>query len=87
MQYLGSTHHSRKRKEFVHFSWDVKMINAVLVFNNSGQPRLTKFYTQLVSQLFILIRQLSSIEGARTSYPAIVLILGIINRIQVSSSD
>lgn len=25
-----------------------KMINAVLVFNNSGQPRLTKFYTQLV---------------------------------------
>ncbi|ERF69428.1 hypothetical protein EPUS_07832 [Endocarpon pusillum Z07020] len=23
------------------------MINAVLVFNNSGQPRLTKFYTQL----------------------------------------
>ena len=25
------------------------MINAVLVFNNSGQPRLTKFYTQLAS--------------------------------------
>ena len=25
-----------------------KMINAVLVFNNNGQPRLTKFYTQLV---------------------------------------
>jgi hypothetical protein len=24
------------------------MINAVLVFNNSGQPRLTKFYTQRV---------------------------------------
>lgn len=24
------------------------MINAILVFNNSGQPRLTKFYTQLV---------------------------------------
>ncbi|RDL40176.1 Uncharacterized protein BP5553_00155 [Venustampulla echinocandica] len=24
------------------------MISAVLVFNNSGQPRLTKFYTQLV---------------------------------------
>ncbi|KAI9777095.1 MAG: Sigma-adaptin 3A [Geoglossum umbratile] len=23
------------------------MINAILVFNNSGQPRLTKFYTQL----------------------------------------
>lgn len=27
------------------------MINAVLVFNNSGQPRLTKFYTQLVSSM------------------------------------
>jgi AP-3 complex subunit sigma len=27
------------------------MINAVLVFNNAGQPRLTKFYTQLVSSL------------------------------------
>lgn len=26
----------------------ITMINAVLVFNNSGQPRLTKFYTQLV---------------------------------------
>lgn len=25
-----------------------EMINAVLVFNNAGQPRLTKFYTQLV---------------------------------------
>ena len=24
------------------------MINAVLVFNNAGQPRLTKFYSQLV---------------------------------------
>ena len=29
-------------------SLTLKMINAVLVFNNSGQPRLTKFYTQLV---------------------------------------
>lgn len=31
------------------------MINAVLVFNNNGQARLTKFYTQIVSpvQLFI----------------------------------
>jgi hypothetical protein len=28
-----------------------KMINAVLVFNNNGQPRLTKFYTQLVGSL------------------------------------
>ncbi|KAK5074907.1 hypothetical protein LTR64_001112 [Lithohypha guttulata] len=26
------------------------MINAVLVFNNNGQPRLTKFYTQLASR-------------------------------------
>lgn len=26
------------------------MINAVLVFNNTGQARLTKFYTQLVGQ-------------------------------------
>lgn len=26
------------------------MINAVLVFNNNGQPRLTKFYTQLVGE-------------------------------------
>ncbi len=25
------------------------MINAFLVFNGQGQPRLTKFYTQLVS--------------------------------------
>ncbi|KAF2862638.1 hypothetical protein K470DRAFT_255918 [Piedraia hortae CBS 480.64] len=24
------------------------MINAVLIFNNKGQPRLTKFYTHLV---------------------------------------
>ena len=24
------------------------MINAVLVFNNNGEPRLTKFYTQIV---------------------------------------
>lgn len=25
------------------------MINAFLVFNGQGQPRLTKFYTQLVT--------------------------------------
>ncbi|TGZ85417.1 Adaptor protein complex sigma subunit [Ascodesmis nigricans] len=39
------------------------MINAVLVFNNNGQPRLTKFYTQidvplqqrLISQIFSLV--------------------------------
>ena len=30
------------------------MINAVLVFNNSGQPRLTKFYTQLVRILSVM---------------------------------
>ncbi|OAL75353.1 AP-3 adaptor complex subunit sigma [Trichophyton violaceum] len=41
------------------------MINAVLVFNNSGQPRLTKFYTQLdtqtqqslISQIYTLVSQ------------------------------
>ncbi|KAL1647412.1 Sigma-adaptin 3A [Diplodia intermedia] len=39
------------------------MINAVLVFNNHGQPRLTKFYTQLdtsvqqrlISEIFTLV--------------------------------
>lgn len=39
------------------------MINAVLVFNNAGQPRLTKFYTQLetsvqqrlISEIFSLV--------------------------------
>ncbi|KAI5370529.1 putative adaptor protein complex, sigma subunit [Septoria linicola] len=39
------------------------MINAVLVFNNNGQPRLTKFYTQLdtavqqrlLSEIFSLV--------------------------------
>ena len=30
------------------------MINAVLVFNNAGQPRLTKFYTQLVRSSSLL---------------------------------
>ncbi|PYI11595.1 60S ribosomal protein L7A [Aspergillus sclerotiicarbonarius CBS 121057] len=41
------------------------MINAVLVFNNNGQPRLTKFYTQidtqtkqsLISQIYNLVSQ------------------------------
>ncbi|KAL2001466.1 hypothetical protein VTN02DRAFT_1702 [Thermoascus thermophilus] len=41
------------------------MINAVLVFNNSGQPRLTKFYTQidtqtqqrLIAQIYHLVSQ------------------------------
>ncbi|WEW60641.1 Sigma-adaptin 3A [Emydomyces testavorans] len=44
------------------------MINAVLVFNNSGQPRLTKFYTQLdtqtqqrlIAQIYNLVSQRSS---------------------------
>lgn len=31
------------------------MINAVLVFNNAGQPRLTKFYTQLVDPPPLLV--------------------------------
>ncbi|PYH52603.1 60S ribosomal protein eL8 [Aspergillus niger CBS 101883] len=41
------------------------MINAVLVFNNNGQPRLTKFYTQidtqtkqsLIAQIYNLVSQ------------------------------
>ncbi|OOG00493.1 hypothetical protein ASPCADRAFT_511474 [Aspergillus carbonarius ITEM 5010] len=41
------------------------MINAVLVFNNNGQPRLTKFYTQidtqtkqsLIAQIYQLVSQ------------------------------
>lgn len=45
----GSTVHWQiLRKAWVSTS---KMINAVLVFNNAGQPRLTKFYTQLVHVL------------------------------------
>jgi hypothetical protein len=32
----------------------ITMINAVLVFNNAGQPRLTKFYTQLVRRPWLL---------------------------------
>ncbi|KAI9847384.1 MAG: Sigma-adaptin 3A [Sclerophora amabilis] len=44
------------------------MINAVLVFNNSGQPRLTKFYTQLdtnvqqrlISEIFSLVSHRSN---------------------------
>merc|ERR1712070_1095511 len=43
--------------------YHAKMINAVLVFNNNGQPRLTKFYTQLdtavqqrlLSEIFTLV--------------------------------
>ena len=38
-----------------------KMINAVLVFNNNGQPRLTKFYTQLVGLL--CIRLIIELDG------------------------
>jgi hypothetical protein len=30
------------------------MINAFLVFNGQGQPRLTKFYTQLVRHAFVM---------------------------------
>ncbi|KAF9892594.1 Sigma-adaptin 3A [Aspergillus nanangensis] len=41
------------------------MINAVLVFNNNGQPRMTKFYTQidtqtkqsLIAQIYDLVAQ------------------------------
>lgn len=38
-------------EERQHTSITRAMINAVLVFNNAGQPRLTKFYTQLVSHI------------------------------------
>jgi len=37
------------------------MINAVLVFNNAGQPRLTKFYTQLVHLPLFLSKRLLTI--------------------------
>ncbi|KAF3490537.1 AP-3 complex subunit sigma [Arthroderma uncinatum] len=44
------------------------MINAVLVFNNSGQPRLTKFYTQLDTQTQqSLISQIYSLVSQRPS--------------------
>ncbi|CRG87763.1 60S ribosomal protein L8 [Talaromyces islandicus] len=42
------------------------MINAVLVFNNNGQPRLTKFYTQLDTQIQQkLIRQIYDLVSQR----------------------
>ncbi|KLJ08584.1 hypothetical protein EMPG_15977 [Blastomyces silverae] len=44
------------------------MINAVLVFNNSGQPRLTKFYTQLDTQTQqSLIAQIYNLVSQRPS--------------------
>lgn len=43
------------------------MINAVLVFNNNGQPRLTKFYTQLVIARLILARV--SVTNCRRTRP------------------
>lgn len=45
----------------------IAMINAVLVFNNNGQPRLTKFYTQLVSQTDTDNRPYPSIDQPLTS--------------------
>ncbi|KUL92496.1 hypothetical protein ZTR_02695 [Talaromyces verruculosus] len=42
------------------------MINAVLVFNNTGQPRLTKFYTQLDTQIQQkLIKQIYDLVSQR----------------------
>ncbi|KAH8701667.1 clathrin adaptor complex, small subunit [Talaromyces proteolyticus] len=42
------------------------MINAVLVFNNTGQPRLTRFYTQLDTQIQQkLIRQIYDLVSQR----------------------
>lgn len=43
------------------------MINAVLVFNNAGQPRLTKFYTQLVRSSSLLTHNTSSNSLQETS--------------------
>lgn len=43
-----ATTHRRPHPITHHPSLVAIMINAVLVFNNAGQPRLTKFYTQLV---------------------------------------
>lgn len=43
------------------------MINAVLVFNNAGQPRLTKFYTQLVRSSSLLTLNTSSNSLQETS--------------------
>jgi hypothetical protein len=37
------------------------MINAVLVFNNAGQPRLTKFYTQLARLPLFLSKPLLTV--------------------------
>ncbi|KAH0533666.1 hypothetical protein FGG08_007603, partial [Glutinoglossum americanum] len=41
------------------------MINAILVFNNSGQPRLTKFYTQLTTATATLKPSLSPFSRSR----------------------
>lgn len=40
------------------------MINAFLVFNGQGQPRLTKFYTQLVSPI-----QARALQTSQLTYP------------------
>lgn len=45
------------------------MINAVLVFNNSGQPRLTKFYTQLVRSLRLMPKHSADYVPRRTLKP------------------
>ncbi|KAJ5440669.1 AP complex mu/sigma subunit [Penicillium cf. griseofulvum] len=41
------------------------MINAVLVFNNNGQPRLTKFYTQLVGHANPAVFDRANIPSSR----------------------
>lgn len=50
---------SRKKKEE-----PTNMINAFLVFNGQGQPRLTKFYTQLVSQFAMQYSWYSDVANA-----------------------
>jgi hypothetical protein len=39
------------------------MINAFLVFNGQGQPRLTKFYTQLASLSHLFLSSVSEFAG------------------------
>lgn len=46
-----------------------KMINAVLVFNNNGQARLTKFYTQIVSSVHQRNENHRSSEPNQPGYP------------------
>jgi len=50
-----SFHHEFVRLNTICRNTSDNMINAVLVFNNAGQPRLTKFYTQLVRETLLWV--------------------------------